>query len=293
MKPYSVCLIGSSHTNGLFQAWKNRTFPVGRDFSLTFFAAAGGRLRSLRHENGILISEDDRARDMLVRTSGGKDRIVASEYDAIVIYAFGLRFADDMLEFCRRYGTAEHQKYGPIETLLSGDCFAASATAILAQSGAIEYLASLRTVYRSPILVCPTPLPPSEVIEEEFSESRFSEPVFLCSVLGRFTHAVSSLCAKHGGEVVWQDESTIESPCFTKDAFGLGSTGFTGKQREGYNKHLNEDFGALALGGLLARLDELSGGRVLQRAGETEVPVGAGAVNGVSLEIQSGMQIRE
>jgi hypothetical protein len=264
MKPYAVCLIGSSHTSALFHAWKNRPFSVQRDFSLTFFAAAGKRLGSLRLDDGVLLPEEERVREMFVRTSGGKDRIVPADYDAIVIYAFGLRFADDVLEFCRNYGTAEHEKHGPVETLLSADCFASAIATLLSERGAVKYLADIRAIYDRPLLICPTPLPPRDVLRENFSEPRFSEPLYLSSVLSVFTSAAESLCAKHGGEIVWQDERTIDRPCFTKETFSLGSTGFSGRQREGYNKHLNENYGALELARLLERLNELSDGRVLK-----------------------------
>ena len=85
-----------------------------------------------------------------------------------------------------------------------------------------------------------------------------------------FRSAAVNLCAERGGEFLAQGESTVAIPCFTREEFVLGGTNWRAETAERTpttsddDKHMNDRYGAIMLRKILQRLDELSGGAVIQ-----------------------------
>jgi hypothetical protein len=264
VKPYSVCILGNSHIAALYQAWKRGSLRVSDQAELTFFGAPGGWLRYLTCRDGALVPEHEELRRYFLQTSGGREEIIIGNYDAVVLYALGIEYSK-ILKLCSQYGTAAHLKWGPIENLVSSSCFTSVLNARLETSTCFEFLPKIRTTFAGTVLLCPTPFASRSISLQRFDPlpERFSNPAFLDALFEEYRNAVRAMTAKYNCEVVWQTEATMELPGFTKEEFGYGSPTMKEKVRDEYNKHMNEDFGALMLAELLHRLDLISGDRVL------------------------------
>jgi hypothetical protein len=255
----SVCLLGSSHTGAIKQAWSNRCEAGTVDWSVTFFAARGGQMQGLQCANGVVAPDTEEVRIMFERTSGGHSQVILERYDAVVIYAIGLAF-QTILTLSAEWGTVAHLQQGTEGCLVSSACFAALVRDCVVRSGAIRLLEQIRATYSRPVVVCITPLPPYGLFDETrcYRPSRFSNPDYLTDLYEQFRATVDSECEARGGAVVWQDECTIHPPCFTKAEFSFGSPSNGGKIREAYTKHMNEDFGAIMLESIFRRLEQIA-----------------------------------
>lgn len=264
MNPLAVCVIGSSHTGAIKRAWSNRWGGICDDLSITFFAAGGANMRRLRYEDGVLRPDSDHVRKLFMRTSGGQGEIVLQRYDALVMYAMGLSFAA-VLEMAAGFCTASHRGDESDGRLVSSACFSRLMQAAVAQSGTMNCLSQIRPDYDRPIYVCATPLPPEGLFQETQSRlpARFRDEQYLASLFAQFRRTAEMLCGKCGAELIWQDDRTFKPPCFTKTEFSYTAPTSRGALREEYNKHMNEEFGAIAIENILARVDRTSGGRML------------------------------
>jgi hypothetical protein len=261
MKPFSVCILGSSHLGALKQAW-DKGAPVSPALSVDFFGATGWRLEDLRYENGALRPQSDKLRKFMKRTSGGKESIVIDSYDAFVLYGLALDFRE-LLRFCRDYGTFAHRKWGAVANLLSESCFSASIETWIGASNCMDYLAQIRTLHQKPVLVCPRPLPPESFYQTlRDGPPRLLEPEFLALLFAEFRAQVLRLCGKFGGETCWQDDATLASPGATRNSFSLPPR----SSDKEHNVHMNAQFGHLMMMKILERLDEISRGRALLHA---------------------------
>lgn len=266
MNGYSLCIIGNSHTAAIKQAWTNRAPAVAPDFSLTFFAARAPQFKALDCRQSALVPSDGEFEDRLRMTSGGKDRIEIDRYDAFVLIGLGFRI--NMITLCGECGVVEHLQWGPVERLLSHACFASVIETALMDSVAIGLLDKIRAVSNRPVLICPSPFRS----EKELRESphrvrpRLSDAEFYRPIVAQTKAIAERIAAERGGEMVWQDDATIATPGFTKAEFAAGALRLqtpAGRTPGDDGQHMNEDFGALMLSAILARLNALSGGRVL------------------------------
>lgn len=258
MKPYSVCILGSSHLGALKEAW-TKGIAVSPELSVTFFGATGWRLEDLHYREGALVPQNDTLRRYLKRTSGGKERIVIDSYDAFVLYGVALDFRE-LLRFCSDNGTLAQRKWGAAPNLLSESCFAAAIESWIAGSNCADYLARIRLDHDKPVLLCPRPLPPESYYDTlRDGPPRLFDPDFLAVLVAEFREQVSRLCRKYGGEECWQDDETFAWPGATRNGFGLAPRA---SDRQ-HNVHMNEAFGRLMMMKILRRLDDLSGGRAL------------------------------
>ncbi len=279
MTGFSVCVLGSSHTAALKQAWTNRPYATRDDFSMTFFAARSLMLGNLHCRDGVLIPTKPELREMIMYTSGGEDRIEIGKYDAFVLVALG--FNIDATELGGG-GIVEHLKWGPVETLMSHSLFNAVTRASLETSLSMKLAETIRSISDRPILVCPRPFPSEAVLDGEpyRGDARFRDVAFLETIMMHGKSAALEVSRNRSCELIWQDDSTTRLPGFTKAEFGqaplrLKSGG--GKQRleRTSTNHMNEDYGAGTLTAVLHRLDVLSRGRVLAKPATGRSPVQA------------------
>ncbi|HWA91341.1 MAG TPA: hypothetical protein VG889_14995 [Rhizomicrobium sp.] len=270
MTPYRVCVLGNSHSAALHMAWKNRLAPEMANVAMTFFAAKSQLMRHMTLTNGVLVPDDRELGDLLAATSGGLRRIDLSGYDAFVLAGLGARIT--LTALCKDHGTVAHGRWGEPDNLVSQNCFRAMLAAGLADNIAFWLLDRIReSGSTAPALICPTPLYSEIELERPFMRRhpRLGDAAFRAAVMEEGKRIAFDLAAAHGGEMVWQDESTIAAPGYTKREFARAALRL-GKNPTDDGKHMNEDYGVVVLGNVLKRLDALSEGRVLAR--DTVVP---------------------
>lgn len=263
MSAYAVCVLGNSHSAALNMAWKNRLAPTMPNISTTFFAAKSQMLRHLVSKDGTLIAGDDGLAESFAGTSGGLSRVEIARYDAFVLAGLGVRIA--LSSLCQEHGTVDHLKWGAVENLVSVSCFRAMLAAGLSDNLAFWLLDRIReSGSAAPVLICPTPLYSDVELERPFlrKHPHLSDRKFRASVMAEGKAIALELAARHGGEMVWQDDATIASPGYTKREYTRAALKLV-KEPIDDGKHMNEDYGAIVLTNALRRLDELSGGRVL------------------------------
>lgn len=270
MTAYRVCVLGNSHSAALHMAWKNRLAAATPNVAMTFFAAKSQMLRHVTLRDGVLVPDDQELADKIAMTSGGLTRIVLGDYDAFVLGGLGMRIS--LTGLCQHHGTAAHARWEMPETLVSAACFRAMLAAGLSDNIAFWLLDRIRESGSiAPVLMCPTPFYSDVELERKMMRrhARLGDDGFRAHVLEEGRRLAIDLAARRGGEVIWQDDSTVSTPGFTKREFARAALRL-GKEMEDDGRHMNEDFGAIVLGNALGRLDVLSDGRV--HGGDTVVP---------------------
>ena len=259
--PYSVCVIGNSHTAAFAQAWKSHLEPELPGVSLTFFAANLQKLVHLVYEDGAFTTHDKELAEGLAMTSGGLTRAEIAAYDAFLLVGLGLRIT--VTSLCGQYGTVQHRAWGPVGTLVSNAVFAAMVEGALKEPQPFWILEKIRAAGTQPVLLCATPFRSDKEVSWSFTRKnrRFADDTFRSKVIAQCQEIGSALAVRHGAEFVWQDESTISVPGFTKAEYAQGALRL-GKARLEDGLHMNEEFGRVMLMRALTRLDEVSGGRV-------------------------------
>lgn len=268
MKDYSICVIGNSHAAALNMAWKKRLAPVTSGVSFTFFAAMSQHLRQLEFEDGVLSPATRELSDKLAATSGGRTRIKLSQYDAFVLAGLGVRIALPAL--CEDHGIVDHLKWGPVKYLVSRNCFDAMIRTAFADNLAFDLLDIVRKVSKRPVLICPTPYRTETDLEKPSlrDHRRLRDAKFRGLVVENAMRVADDVAARRKGEVLWQEESTIGTPGYTKAEFARGALRLEKTGDDGM--HMNEDFGYLTVVAILRKLDEMTNGDVL--GADTVVP---------------------
>lgn len=268
-EPASVCLIGNSHIAALKQAWSNRPPKVAAGFSATFFSAQNRMMEHLAVEGRALVPQRSDLAEKLSYTSGGIQTIEVDSYNAFVLVGSG--FGIDLEKFSAIGGTPAHLRWKKVEPLLSEACFDAVIATHLRDSLLIGVLRMIRSIAPSPVLIAAAPFLSERVLEDPplDTDERFHDAEFLAPFVARCRKITERVAAEFGSTVVWQDETTIsEKPGFTKLEYGLGPARFAmrgGKTPEFDRRHGNEDYGALLLAHVLAKLDTMLDGRVLPK----------------------------
>jgi hypothetical protein len=270
MSAYAVCVLGNSHTAALQRAWRNRLAAAVPNVTLTFFAARSQKLRHVALKEGTLVPDDDDLAESLAMTSGGLSQVELGRYDAFLMAGLGARIT--LTSLCTEHGTVDHLQWGAVEHLVSRTCFRAMLAAGLTDNLAFWLLDRIReSGSAAPVLICPTPFYSDIELERPMlrKHPRLSDAAFRARVIDEGKAIAFEEAARHGGEIVWQDDSTIGSPGYTKRAFTHNALRL-GKEASDDGKHMNEDYGGIVLTKAFERLDQLSGGRVL--GGEKVVP---------------------
>jgi hypothetical protein len=266
MKPYSVCVLGNSHTGAFKTAWTNRTPSVAPGFRLTFFAASNFNLENLICEDGKLVPGLGDIAEKFRITSGGLDTIDIALYDAIVL--IGGEFGIHTQELCDQIGTVRHLEAGPVERLVSEDCYAALIEAGLESSLAISLLDKIRAISGLPILICPKPFLSESALGKKAirRNPKLSDHALFAFVVAKAKAIAETVASRRRAEVLWQDPATVGIPGFTRAALSIGAARLNERKEAAHKpdeRHMNEEFGFVSLMGVLRRLDEISGGRVL------------------------------
>jgi hypothetical protein len=264
MKPFSVCIIGSSGIAPLYWAWRKRSFPLASTFSLKFYTGGGAAFSEMAYQDGVFAPTSDRLKDRFAVTAGEETEIVVAKYDAFVIYGLGIGIYP-LLSIFSRVGTVDHWPYGYAEQLVSKSCLQRILRAKLARTQSFKLMTHLRKAFKGPLIILPAPLLPEPCFDEKGVRAPYvGDGEFLQRLSAELTEAVHSSLADFNLDIIWQDESTLGRPGTSKAEFGFRAMNFKGSESADCNKHMNEDFGALALTTLFERLNELSAGRVLE-----------------------------
>src|ERR1700743_1038311 len=266
-KPFSVCLIGNSHVAALKMAWSKRAPKTADGFSLRFFSAQNYMMNHIELEGRVLVPGRADLAEKRRFTSDALDRIVIDDYDAFIVVGSG--FGIDVPKIRGICGTPAHQGFARIDTLVSEACFDQILEKTFAETRAITLIEMIRTVSpKAPIILIGAPFMSERMLLDDAvkADLHMTDGTALGPYVARARATAERVAAEHGAEVVWQDDSTVAMPGFTRHAFNRGAIRFNmrdGSMREFDDRHGNEDYGHLIMTKVIARLDTLSGGRVL------------------------------
>ncbi|HWA91339.1 MAG TPA: hypothetical protein VG889_14985 [Rhizomicrobium sp.] len=265
-KPYSVCLIGNSHVAALKMAWSKRAPKLADGFSLRFFSAQNYMMAHIALKGRMLVPGRADLAEKLRFTSDGLDRIELDDYDAFVIVGSG--FGIDVPKLRGVGGAPSHLGFARIDNLVSEACFDAVLEATFAGTHAISLIDMIRQVTQAPIVLVGAPFMSERLLEDDEikDDLHMKDRAALGPYIARARAIAERVAAARGADVIWQDESTVAMPGFTRHTFNRGAVRFNlrdGAMPEFDDKHGNEDYGHLVMTKVVARLDELSGGRVL------------------------------
>lgn len=263
MSALSLCIIGNSHTAAYAGAWKKKGVEQKTpNLAPTFFASNSSELENLTFADGVFSTTDAKLAAQLELTSGGKQRIVVDDYDAFLLIGLGVRITVRTL--MEGFGTVEQRGWAKSDTLISRCCFEAMVAATLRETPALRFLEQIRSCSGKPVLICPTPYRSDVEAEWSFlrkSHRRFADAEYRRKLLAQVTEIGSAFVRARGAEILWQDESTIDNPGFTKAEFARGAVRLAEGQSDD-GMHMNEDYGRIMLERAIARLDEMCGGRL-------------------------------
>lgn len=269
MKRYRLCVLGNSHTAAVKQAWDKHRPRVADRFDIRFFAGANGVLDKLVYRDGVLEPDDRKLARKLRKVSGTSEPIEIGDYDGFFLVGLGVDI--DIPNWAGGVGTYEDVKWGETRELVSDSLFRAIIRYKLSGSLGLRFARDIRRASKAPMLLATVPFT-SELVLDTSKRAQKSallrEPGYLAPFVERCRGAVDEMMAEQDCEVVWQDESTIGLPGFTRKEFGINAAVFSGRDDPEHVdvQHMNAEFGALTLNKALARLDALAPGRVLERA---------------------------
>jgi hypothetical protein len=260
--PFSVCVVGNSHAATYHTAWKNALAHSLPHLSLTFFAATGNDLELLAFEDGAFVPRNRTLGRQFAITSGGTRRVAVGEYDAFLLIGLGVRI--NIRALVEGFGTLQHRGWGAVDTLVSRACFTAMAEAALSDNHALWALDAIRTVSTRPVLILPTPYRSDAEAGWTFlrKHRRLQNAAFRAKLIAQVEEIGSAFVRRRGGEILWQDETTVDVPGFTKAEFAQNPERL-GSAAVDDGMHMNEAYGRIMLTRALERLDAMSGRGVL------------------------------
>jgi hypothetical protein len=264
---YAVCMIGNSHVAALKMAWDNRRPEIADGVSIAFFSAQTNFLERLEREGTVLVPGTEAAREKLAFTSGTADgRIDIARYDAVAMVASS--FGINLPRLYAGFPTWERQRFVPDAGIVSAACLEAYVAQDIEESIAVRLVDKIRAIAPLPVLLVSAPYVSARALDEPQwkDEACLRDHDFLARYTARCRAAAERVAARHDCEVVWQDDVTAGPPGFTSLEFGRNPVRFNMhdlRMPEFDMRHGNEDYGALMQAKILARLDAVSGGRVL------------------------------
>jgi len=221
-----ICAIGNSHLAAIKKGWDQ----IGNEFphlELIFFGAHATDLRYLQIQGDALVPSHPHLREMMHRTSGGRDRIEGT-FDLYLIVGCQLSFNRLVLGVMEKQGGAD-------------------GTGVLQKALAVSLARSIRQISGAPILVLPGPYASGDDAEEAY-EWNGSDSEML-TLKARYVTKLETLGRDAGFTPLLQPERTIREEYFTKHKFAVGGVRLSGAGDEstfdGY--HMNQKFGAIYL----------------------------------------------
>ena len=220
-----LCVIGNSHVGSLKKAWVEH-LRERKDVQPTFFASRGWLMAQMYPMKGKLVCKSAELRKMLEFTSGGKDEVVASDYDEFLIY-----------------GVNAKPHFSPP----SGTCSRAVINRAIEDSivNTLSYylLRQLRTLTDKPIYIGHCPLWAAVSVKSNPHPAAYIEGV---SMANRIFYC------RQGAELVPQPLETIVNGDATDPKFLRGATRLAVgdalddlAQPETDRSHMNAEFGRL------------------------------------------------
>jgi len=129
----------------------------------------------------------------------------------------------------------------------------------------------LRERTAAPIILCPSPFRPEKVLDEPGLRDRglFRDAMLMSSIVAHANAAGDAIGNRLGCTILWQHESTVAFPGFTKREFGKTPTEREIRSGMPDRRHANADYGDVVLKAALAHFHETTGGRVLNAKART------------------------
>jgi hypothetical protein len=259
---FSLCVVGNSHVAAFKQAWDKRRPALRDGVEATFFSAQNRLMKDMVPKGKSLVAAGDLLAEKLRYTSGGLDRIDIDRYDAFLVVGAG--FGIDVPRLIEDCGVTTPWRFDAMGPPLSHRCLQAVIEAYNEDSMAVRLIEAVQRVSDAPVLVAGAPYVSERVAQDEdqpwLKDNGFVEAFVDCA-----RRAAEATAARHKVEIVWQRPETIARTGFMNETFNTTPARFEMRTKAPPFdvKHGNLDYGAMMLADALARLDQLTGGRLL------------------------------
>lgn len=236
-----VCIVGNSHLAALKLAVTQGriSFP---EHDIVFWGARGKRFSSIRLKSGRLVPGGDPAvAEEVLRVSDQRHQeIDPHNFDLIAFYAGSLplpAFVYDIAALCRPDGLP-----------FSGSCLRAAARQWLEERRAFAWARQIVASGSTRVLLVPQPY-------WSANDTVAKPPALPSGLLDLIEQTLAATAREHGLEILFQPRHTLDDSGFTRAEFSVNSVRLTEsldqKHDDVDNKHMNAEFGALALTGIL------------------------------------------
>lgn len=254
-----VALIGNSHLSALALAWRELA-PRHPDVAITFFGARASLCEGLRVTDTGLRPDNEPLRQMMNWLSGGRDEIVAADFDVFWFagHDFGVHPVVALYADCWAEAHAPDAGRIPVSDAL----FAELADAALRRTVSMELYRRLRQVSDAPVaILCqPAPLPaahrsPDPRFRGYGVAHRLGEAAILHD---QAEAALARIERAEGIAVVRQPAKSLVAPLKTRKTLSRGSVrleeGLSTEHPRTDLMHMNATYGAFVLKRALATL---------------------------------------
>jgi len=241
-----VCVIGDSHVAALKKGWE-LIQPRYDGFELTFFAAPAHLAVDLDVADGRLVTSNEKLRQFLKLTSGGRTEI-GPDYDRIILCGFGLSLARLVAVYNREARVTEIMTVDEKLKSVSAEEFLALGRNQIYYTLAFQIVAKLKKITQAPIFVVTNPMPGATGREEFWGklERNGDAP----HIVEAFLTVCERVCRETGTTFVPQPMKTRRDGIKTRRRYTLNAVRLTaGNNDDG--QHMNAAYGAIVLAAAL------------------------------------------
>lgn len=251
----NIGVIGNSHLASFKLGWEliKESYP---NIQMTFFGSPTTSMRALEVKGGQLVPKTQLVKDNLIWTSGGLDAIPGN-MDAYFCVGMGFSFIH-LIALLKDHRVPRDFVSGKGDLhLISDDFYESAMLGTLKNSVALRVISQLKQISASKIICSPNPYGDCSLLQSpDYDYFGFDETRELAF---QFYKKHLKLMMDDAGAIpVEQPEETIVDRMFTAEAYSRGSVklkkGMHSAHAENDYFHMNGDFGAISLKGLIEQL---------------------------------------
>jgi hypothetical protein len=252
-----ICFVGNSHLATAKFGW-DAVAPDYRDVEVSFFGAIATVFADVAVEDGKLVPKSDAAKQSFIRTSGGRDSAIFTDYDLVILLALGFGLWN-LLDLYDKYRWDDQNNTEGEYELVSTGYLHEIAKARLTRSTAIRFRNDIRKsgACVPKVWIYPEPMPSQSVLTEAPAQKSDLSALRLEALrravhwhdersLGTAFAAARSFLSAAEDIVLEQPAHTITADVFTQREFSDGSIGLASlPSPRGDFVHMNGRFGEL------------------------------------------------
>lgn len=250
-----IGVIGNSHLASFKLGWEliKENYP---EIELIFFGSPTTSLRALEVKDGKLVPKTQLVKDNLIWTSGGLE-VIPGDMDAYFCVGMGFSYIH-LIALLKNHRVPRDFDGINSEIYLISDTFYESAMrGTLKNSVAIKVVSQIREISNAKIIYSPNPYGDISLLQSaEYNYFRFKETRELAFEFYKYN--LEFMMKDFEAIPVEQPKETIIDKMFTSKIYSRGSVklkkGMLTAHDENDYFHMNADFGARSLEGLMRQL---------------------------------------